>query len=463
MARAAAGAAGDPELTDALKASDPNKYWQLYWKKESGAAAAFATRDETKRRLVELDELKKNGLTAEQRRNDHDHAHRTGAPRGLPGRRHVLRGTARRHRVRREGRSHRQPTLTARFPIYDKVSASSATEATDFTTNVALDTSGTVDVTVSRKGAALHPHRPGARRHRRGRAQPVRRRAEARDRRVGRHRPRRRRSAAAAAGPGRLRAVRRARLLDRVELGPADHHAADQRHHAAEHEQHPDRSARRGHPPKQWQALLPIFDDASMFGAQGAEIIKTGAVGNLYGCLIFETNNVTTATVSSSTVYAGAIMHPSAIALAQKGSLPMIETERDASLRATEIVATGVWGGGGIPRRRDHQRPRRRRRVLLLEHHELTATSLRPARQAWTLAGTKLDLKAIYRRPRRSVGEYDEIVQERSAPTACRSGTSPARCRCAVIATGWRRATSTSRSPTASRSTRPRRICARRA
>jgi hypothetical protein len=95
--------------------------------------------------------------------------------------------------------------------------------------------------------------------------------------------------------------------------------------------------------PKQWQALLPAFDDASMFGAQGAEIIKTGAVGNLYGCLIFETANVTTATVSSSTVYAGAIMHPSAIALAQKGSLPMIETERDASLRATEIVATGVW------------------------------------------------------------------------------------------------------------------------
>jgi hypothetical protein len=44
-----------------------------------------------------------------------------------------------------------QPTLTARFPIYDKVSASSATEATDFTTNVALDTSGTVDVTVTEK------------------------------------------------------------------------------------------------------------------------------------------------------------------------------------------------------------------------------------------------------------------------------------------------------------------------
>src|SRR3954465_10173864 len=66
------GGGGDPELTDDLKASDPNKYWQLYWKKESGAAAAFATRDETKRRLAELDELKKSGLSAEQRKEYDD-------------------------------------------------------------------------------------------------------------------------------------------------------------------------------------------------------------------------------------------------------------------------------------------------------------------------------------------------------------------------------------------------------
>jgi len=42
-----------------------------------------------------------------------------------------------------------QPTLTARFPIYDKLSAAAIAEASDFTTNSALDTSGTVDVTVS--------------------------------------------------------------------------------------------------------------------------------------------------------------------------------------------------------------------------------------------------------------------------------------------------------------------------
>jgi hypothetical protein len=95
---------------------------------------------------------------------------------------------------------------------------------------------------------------------------------------------------------------------------------------------------------KQWQALLPVFDDANTFGAQGAQIVATGAVGTLYGVLIFETNNVRTATVSSSTTYAGAVMHPSAIGLGVKGAMPMLEAQRDASKRGTELVATGVWG-----------------------------------------------------------------------------------------------------------------------
>jgi hypothetical protein len=37
-----------------------------------------------------------------------------------------------------------------------------------------------------------------------------------------------------------------------------------------------------------------------------------------------------------------------------------------------------------------------------------------PINPSWTVAGTKLDLKAIYRRPSRHVGEYDEIIQARS-------------------------------------------------
>src|SRR4051812_48474705 len=42
-----------------------------------------------------------------------------------------------------------EDTLTGRFPIYDKLSAGAISEAADYTTNSALDTSGTVDVTVS--------------------------------------------------------------------------------------------------------------------------------------------------------------------------------------------------------------------------------------------------------------------------------------------------------------------------
>src|SRR6478609_1848898 len=42
-----------------------------------------------------------------------------------------------------------QETLTARFLIYDSVVATAIAENTDFTTNSAIDTSGSVDVTVS--------------------------------------------------------------------------------------------------------------------------------------------------------------------------------------------------------------------------------------------------------------------------------------------------------------------------
>jgi hypothetical protein len=42
-----------------------------------------------------------------------------------------------------------EQTLVARFPIYDKLSALAIAEASDFTTNSALDTSGSADATVS--------------------------------------------------------------------------------------------------------------------------------------------------------------------------------------------------------------------------------------------------------------------------------------------------------------------------
>jgi hypothetical protein len=237
-----------------------------------------------------------------------------------------------------------QDTLTARFPIYDKLSGAAIAENSDFTTNSALDTSGTVDVTVSEHaqkfmltdlalGATvedvLNP------------SDAVTKKAIGESGVIGR---------VAAEALQRLQDQDVCALFGALDSstgsnsGPLTTTLLITAITTLNLNNIPsDRRVAIIHS-KQWQALLPSFDDASVFGAQGAEIIRTGAVGNLYGCLIFETNNVTTATVSSSTVYAAAVMHPSAVALAQKGALPMVETERDASLRATEIVATGVWG-----------------------------------------------------------------------------------------------------------------------
>jgi hypothetical protein len=95
--------------------------------------------------------------------------------------------------------------------------------------------------------------------------------------------------------------------------------------------------------PFQWGSLRPALDDASVYGREGQEIVSSGMAANVYGVDIFNTANVGTATVSASTVWAGAVMHPSAVALATKGGA-QIMSEYDASLRAFEVVGTGVWG-----------------------------------------------------------------------------------------------------------------------
>ena len=237
-----------------------------------------------------------------------------------------------------------EDTLVARFPIYDKVAAEAIAEASDFTTNTALDTSGSVDATVSEHaikftitdlsvGATVEDvMSPG---------NMVTAKAV---------------SEGGIAGQAAAEALQRLQDQDICALfsafnsstgsnsGPLTQTLFINAVTQLNIDNIPtDRRVAVLHA-KQWQALLPVFDDANVFGAQGQQIINSGAVGTLYGVLIFETNNVQTATVSTSTVYAGAVMHPSAIGLAIKGSMPMVEAERDASLRATELVATGVWG-----------------------------------------------------------------------------------------------------------------------
>lgn len=237
-----------------------------------------------------------------------------------------------------------EDTLVARFPIYDKVSAGAISEASDYTTNSALDTSGSADATVSEHAIKFTVTdlsvnatvedviTPGM---------AVQAKAVAEGGVAGR---------AAAEALQRLQDQDICALFSAFNSstgsnsGPLTQTLFINAITQLNIDNIPtDRRVAVLHA-KQWQALLPVFDDANVFGAQGQEIIATGAVGTIYGVLIFETNNVTTATVSASTVYAGAIMHPSAIGLGLKGSMPMMEAERDASLRATEIVATGIWG-----------------------------------------------------------------------------------------------------------------------
>jgi len=97
--------------------------------------------------------------------------------------------------------------------------------------------------------------------------------------------------------------------------------------------------------PFQWGSLRVAFTNASTYGMQvGEDVVRRGVTASVLGVDIFTTGNVGTATVSTSTVYAGAMFHPSAVALATKGALPEIASEYDASLRAVEVVGTGVWG-----------------------------------------------------------------------------------------------------------------------
>lgn len=237
-----------------------------------------------------------------------------------------------------------EDTLVARFPIYDKVSALAISEASDFTTNSAMDTSGSADATVSEHAIkftitdlslnatvedVVNPSNAVT-------AKAI--------------------SEGGSAGQAAAEALQRLQDQDICALfssfnsstgsnsGPLTQTLFINGVTQLNLDNIPeDRRVAVLHA-KQWQSLLPVFDDANTFGAQGQEIIATGAVGTLYGVLVFQTNNVQTATVSTSTVYAGAIMHPSAVGVGQKGPMPMAEAERDASLRATELVFTGVWG-----------------------------------------------------------------------------------------------------------------------
>ena len=80
------------------------------------------------------------------------------------------------------------------------------------------------------------------------------------------------------------------------------------------------------------------------------EALRNGFVGNVAGVNIFETSNMADSSGNNPGTtgdYKGAVFHKDALGIAMMQDLK-IETQRDASLRADEIVATAVYGVGEL-------------------------------------------------------------------------------------------------------------------
>jgi len=75
------------------------------------------------------------------------------------------------------------------------------------------------------------------------------------------------------------------------------------------------------------------------------EALRNGFVGRVAGVPIFETSNL--ANTGTTGDYKNGVFHRDALGLAMMQDL-RIETQRDASLRADEIVATAVYGVGEL-------------------------------------------------------------------------------------------------------------------
>ena len=76
----------------------------------------------------------------------------------------------------------------------------------------------------------------------------------------------------------------------------------------------------------------------------GNDVLSNGYIGRLFGVDIYESSVVTG---TSAGAYVGAVFHQDALVFAMKKDL-MIETQRDASLRATEIVDSMSYAVGEL-------------------------------------------------------------------------------------------------------------------
>jgi N4-gp56 family major capsid protein len=75
------------------------------------------------------------------------------------------------------------------------------------------------------------------------------------------------------------------------------------------------------------------------------EAMAAGYVGTLFGVPVFESSNIENNGTTGD--YVGAVFHRQGLGLAMLSDIK-IETQRDASLRADEVVATAVYGVGEL-------------------------------------------------------------------------------------------------------------------
>jgi len=104
------------------------------------------------------------------------------------------------------------------------------------------------------------------------------------------------------------------------------------------------------HPMVAYDLKAAIGTNAFAGGDFQTEALRSGYVGSLAGVPIFESSNMTDASDNdpgSTGDYKGGLFHRDALGLAMMQDI-QIEQQRDASLRATELVATAVYGKGEI-------------------------------------------------------------------------------------------------------------------
>jgi hypothetical protein len=83
-----------------------------------------------------------------------------------------------------------------------------------------------------------------------------------------------------------------------------------------------------------------VASQAPAISSVGENVFNSGFVGSMFGIDLYENANIS---IDSADDSVGGVFHPISICLALKEDFK-IETQRDASLRSTELVSTILKG-----------------------------------------------------------------------------------------------------------------------